>query len=548
MNIFSCRHVAGKAAALILLFSSIGLSADITIDEIRSKPLSLARNFMIWQYFDQNITSQQADEAFYLIRNVNRKLFFAYAKKSKRPEVAYTVKCMKMGTRTLMKSMDASCVKIALSTGRLSNMQDTERIRIARLVNDKEIDKTVSMLNENNLTKNYRKFEPELFLKIFNGSSSKFRHRVFNFSPDHDYMNSLAKSSGFTSAVMSTINDVALPEFAKALTSVDVKELDAKGHFYLGLNQLMRGKKSRAIEHFQLSRDKAYYQEDKDKALFWQALVSGNELIWDLLAKSWDINFYSLYAKEKAGTFPDNYYTQLQTSKKVSDLNLSDPFIWNELLEEIKSTNKRDLYDLAERYNAKNLTPVQSFIVERASSFRLQGYIMPYDKELKDIDADTKAIVYALMRQESRFIPSALSSSFALGLMQIMPFLCNAMDGDIDCGRKEYNEMFNPHTNLLYAKSHIKWLKKRVYHPLFIAYAYNGGIGFTKRHLENGTFKNGPYEPFLSMELMRRTETREYGKKVLTNYVIYKRIIDEPVSLIDLCSYLTVPSKTDRFR
>lgn len=530
------------------LFLGVGLFADITIDEIRSKPPSLARNFMIWQYFDQNITSQQADEAFYLIRNVNRKLFFAYAKKSKRPEVAYTVKCMKMGTRSLMESKDASCVKMALSIGKLSNMQDTERIRIARLIDDKEFSKAVGMLNETNLAKNYHKYEPELFLKIFNGSSLKFRHGMFNFSPDQSYMNSLAKSPGFTSALMSSIDDSAVYQFAKALTLVDIKELDAKGHFYLGLNQLIRGKKSRAIEHFQLSRDKAYYQEDKDKALFWQALASGNNLIWSLLTKSWDINFYSLYAKEKAGMFPDNYYMHLQTSRKISDLNLSDPFVWNELLKEIKNTPKRDLYDLAEKYNAKNLTPVQSFIVERASGFRLQGFIMPYDEELKDIDTDTKAIVYALMRQESRFIPSALSSSFALGLMQIMPFLCSAMDGDINCGRKEYNEMFNPHTNLLYAKSHIKWLQNRVYHPLFIAYAYNGGIGFTKRHLENGAFKKGPYEPFLSMELMRRTETREYGKKVLTNYVIYKRIAGEPVSLVDLCSYLTVPSKTDRFR
>ena len=77
------------------------------------------------------------------------------------------------------------------------------------------------------------------------------------------------------------------------------------------------------------------------------------------------------------------------------------------------------------------------------------------------------------------------------------------------------------YTKLL-RKPHIAWLQYRVYHPLFIAYAYNGGIGFTKRYLLSGMFNPGPYEPFLSMELMRTTETREYGKIVLTNYVIYK--------------------------
>ncbi len=532
-----------------LLFSAAVSGAEITLEQIRAKPPSLARNFMIWQYFDQNITSEQADEAFYLIRNVNRKMFYAYAKKSARPEVAYTVGCMKMGIADLRKSTDPDCIRLGVSVGKLSAMTPKERARIVGLLRDPDLAAAAEMLDEPDLSKTYRRYKPRLFLKVFNGSYGHSRRRQFNFIPDADYMQKLAKSPGFTSAVMNAINDDALSRFAWALTKVDVKDLDARGHFYLGLNQLRRGKKSRAIEHFQLSREKAYYQADRDKALFWQALASeGNDLIWKELAESWDINFYSLYAREKLGTFPDNFYFRLQTSPDVSDINLSDPFVWNALLDEIKSTPKEKLYDLAQKYDASNLLPLQSFIVEKASNYRLQGYIMPYDDELKDVDTDTKALIYALMRQESRFIPAALSSSYALGLMQIMPFLCRAMDDDVGCGRERLEEMFDPHINLLYAKPHVEWLGHRVWHPLLVAYAYNGGIGFTKRHLLNGAFRPGPYEPFMSMELMRRTETREYGKKVLTNYVVYKKILGEPVSLIELTDRLLTPSKTDRFR
>lgn len=538
-----------RIGRIVFFLLPVLLHAEVTLDTIRAKPPSLARNFMIWQYFDQNITSEQADEAFYLIRNVNRKMFFAYAKKSARPEVAYTVRCMKLGINDLKKTTDASCARLAVSIGKLSTMTPKERRRIGKLIGDKALNAAIAMLDEPDLSKRYRHYSPELFLKVFNGSYGASRRKQFNFIPDADYLQKLAKSPGFTSALMSAINDDSLSRFAWALTKVDEPGLDARGHFYLGLNQLIRGKKSRAIEEFQRSRDKAYYQADKDKALFWQALVSGNDLMWKELAESWDIDFYSLYAKEKTGTFPDNFYTRLQTSPKVSDLNISDPFVWNELLKKIKSTPKDSLYDLAQQYDAKNLVPVQSFIVERASDFKLQGYIMPYDEELKNVDTDTKAIIYALMRQESRFIPAALSYSYALGLMQIMPFLCRAMDHDVDCGRERYEEMFDPHINLLYAVPHVAWLKKRVWHPLFIAYAYNGGIGFTRKHLlNNGGFHPGPYEPFLSMELMRRTETREYGKKVLTNYVIYKKILGEPVSIIELTDRLLHPSKTDRFR
>ena len=82
-----------------------------------------------------------------------------------------------------------------------------------------------------------------------------------------------------------------------------------------------------------------------------------------------------------------------------------------------------------------------------------------------------------------------------------------------------------------------------------MAYAYNGGMGYLKKHLLNtGKFSTGKYEPFLSMELMANTEAREYGKKVLANYVIYKRILGEEVSIINLFDNLTDPKKTDRFR
>jgi len=537
------------AILAVLLLGTLPLFAHISLDEIRSKPPSNARNFLIWQYFDQNITSEQADDAFYLIRDVNRKMFMAYAKKSDRPEVAYTVACMGMDITSLKKSDDPGCVKLAVSIGKLSAMRPDDRRQIVALLGDPALRDAADMLDDPDLSQHYRRYAPELFLRVFNGSYGNSRRRQFNFIPDYDYMQRLARAPGFTAAVMSAIDDDELSRFAWALTKVDnVDALDPRGLFYLGLNQLQRGKKSRAIELFQRSRDKAYYQEDKDKALFWQAVAGGNDLMWKALSESWDINFYSLYAKEKVGLFPDNFYSQLQTSDRVSDINLSDPFVWSDLLETISTTPKAKLYDLAQRYDAKNLTPLQSFIVERASGFRLQGYIMPYDSELRGVDADTKALIYALMRQESRFIPAALSHSYALGLMQIMPFLCTAMDDDVDCGRESFSEMFDPHVNLLYARPHIAWLKKRVYHPLFIAYAYNGGIGFTRRHLLNGTFRQGPYEPFMSMELMRQTETREYGKKVLTNYVIYKKILGEPVSIIDLCRTLLRPAATDRFR
>jgi soluble lytic murein transglycosylase len=135
-----------------------------------------------------------------------------------------------------------------------------------------------------------------------------------------------------------------------------------------------------------------------------------------------------------------------------------------------------------------------------------------------------------------------------MGTMQIMPFLVKALNKTADEKINDLTDMFNPKYNIAFASEHLKFLHKSLYHPLFVAYAYNGGIGFTKRHLLDGTFLKGKYEPFMSMEMMANTESREYGKKVLANYVMYKMILGEKVSIHHLFDTLTQPDETDRFR
>ena len=194
------------------------------------------------------------------------------------------------------------------------------------------------------------------------------------------------------------------------------------------------------------------------------------------------------------------------------------------------------------------MAPVQSFIIEKAYGFKMHGYITPYDEFLQDLSTDDKALVYALMRQESNLIPSALSRSFALGLMQLMPFVTDDLSTRMKEPITSYDDMFTPEYNLRYALKHFSWLKKTFYHPLFIAYSYNGGLGYLRRHLEATTFTKGSYEPFMSMELMSNKESREYGKKVLANYIMYKKILGEEISIVALLHTLTDPMKTDRYR
>ncbi|MEE6591725.1 hypothetical protein VWN77_10935, partial [Campylobacter coli] len=41
-------------------------------------------------------------------------------------------------------------------------------------------------------------------------------------------------------------------------------------------------------------------------------------------------------------------------------------------------------------------------------------------------------------------------------------------------------------------------------------------------------------EPFLSMEFVPYQESRIYGKKVLANYIVYRRLLNDSIKISDI--------------
>jgi soluble lytic murein transglycosylase len=210
--------------------------------------------------------------------------------------------------------------------------------------------------------------------------------------------------------------------------------------------------------------------------------------------------------------------------------------------------SSEEVETLAQSFKYANTLPHYSYLMERATRYSKNYYPIPYPEEINSYTIHRQALMLAIARQESRFIPSVVSTSYALGMMQFMPFVAR------DIAKKEKLEnfsvsaMFDSRIAYLFGNIHLNFLEKSLYHPLFVAYAYNGGMGFTKRHLQAGAFSDGMYEPFLSMETMINEESREYGKKVLANYVVYRHLLGEDVSIKNLFEILLVPAATDRFR
>jgi soluble lytic murein transglycosylase len=531
-----------------LLFPLL-LTAAPSLQELKQSPGGLVRDFHIWQYLQGDINASQADQAYSLVHRFSQKLFTAYAKKTQKQSVKEQYRCSRLDQKALLDEQNASCVNLALSLDRAVKFDHAEREKLSAVLKKSYPAKSelLLLMNSKQFGLDALQSGASTFLTLFNELDYASRHNDFDLSLTPEQINALAQEKSFEQALKYIVTDAQMVQMQTSLLALSPQELSAQSYFFLALNALRFKETNKALFYLELAQKKATTSIDNDKAIFWKYLVSKDETFLKELTQSSSINIYALYAKEKLQVKVENYFTALPAQKKASKHEQKNPYAWEAVLNEVRNADEKELAALLERYSGKEDNILQAFIYAKAQDYKTHNFIMPYQEATNTMSNDDKALLYALARQESYFVPTAISHSYALGVMQIMPFLVKALAK----GKKEeitLNEMFDPSKNIAYATTHLSYLQKHLYHPLFIAYAYNGGIGFTKRHLLQGTFSKGSYEPYLSMELMANTESREYGKKVLANYVIYKKILGEEVKITSLFETLTQPSHTDRFR
>ncbi len=318
--------------------------------------------------------------------------------------------------------------------------------------------------------------------------------------------------------------------------------------FDKGIAMVKRGQLKRAAEYFAASMRIFEEREQKDKALFWLYLVTKENKYLQKLKSSYHINFYTLLAADLTKSkYPDTIVVPKSSVKTLWSIDASSPVDWAKIKERIY-TPTTDLDALAEDCESEETIGMHSYIKEYACRYTKSYFPMPYRDMMRHYPVERQALIYAIARQESRFVPAAVSRSFALGMMQLMPFLIDHIAKQQN-EKIDYDEIFDPIKAIEYANIHLDYLTKYLYHPLFIAYAYNGGIGFTKRLIRKKSFfRKGKFQPYLSIESVPNLETREYGKKVLTNYVVYLNLLGKTTRLLPFVKTLTDPTMTDRFR
>lgn len=519
----------------------------VTLEWLEQKPKSYAKDFFILQYLAQDdISFEDARVAYSMANEANSNVKKLYNKKYKKipPE---ELKCYNASILQL-KNEDSKCIALGLSLNEATEISKSDlNFFISKLDAYPTLKKDLQIIATDNPFYALINSDMDRFFRLFFEFKKDYRSKFFNKPLNPEFINKISKDKNFERFLRYVVYENDLKNLQKSLLALNnYQDIDADNLFSLGINAINNNNSNLALQIFNDANNKAYSKNLKDKTLFWIYLLTQNQSYLQELAQSWDNNIYSLYAKELLDLEIDNIEYKIPLSNKKSSFDIYDQFEWMKVLEDTKKNfDEQKLVKYENLFSDENTLAQHAFILERYTKYKKQYFITPYRDTIKNYDIDKQVLIYSIARQESRFIPSSISSSSAQGVMQIMPFLSSDISKELN---EDYNiyEQFIPDTNIRYGSYHLDSLMKQFNNnPLFIAYAYNGGAGYTRSQFNKGLFsKKGKYEPFLSMELISFAETRDYGKKVLANYYIYNNYLNSrnKINLSTIFQSLVAPN------
>lgn len=143
-----------------------------------------------------------------------------------------------------------------------------------------------------------------------------------------------------------------------------------------------------------------------------------------------------------------------------------------------------------------------------------------------------RALIYAIVRQESYFNPKAVSVSNARGLMQLLPSTARDMDRTTNY-RRQPAALFEPGLNMRLGQSYVRWLIERFHDDGDLGRvfaAYNGGPGWLSRWLAT---QPADIDPLLLLEMLPRAESRDYAERALSHMALCRKRYGQPTPEMD---------------
>ncbi|HVJ54382.1 MAG TPA: transglycosylase SLT domain-containing protein [Aliidongia sp.] len=144
-----------------------------------------------------------------------------------------------------------------------------------------------------------------------------------------------------------------------------------------------------------------------------------------------------------------------------------------------------------------------------------------------------RALLFALMLQESQFDAEAQNNSGAAGLMQLMPATAKSVARQAGFPLHSASELVDPVVNLSLGQEYVKLLIEHQQingNLILMLAAYQSGTSALTRWQTQAQY---PRDPLLFIETLPHQENRLYVERVLTNMWIYRQRLGQPASDLD---------------
>ncbi len=534
----------------LCFFSYLSLQAkEISLEFLKSQPAGYARDFYIWYFINQDSVSiKEAKEAYELVFKKSQRIEKAMQEKGAPHELPKDIYCKNLPLEKLVSS-DAECISIGLKFSSVWQMEEGMAKKFANKLLNTEFGALGAQIE---FLKLVQKLERTKRLEALFNAGAKDVGVILsglNYQQKLELLDSIPVPQDALLGVMNG-NDILLNRtmgnlildfrfkyIKQALDKIEVSSSDSNTFFLLGINAIMqksKGYANRALSYFKKSQNTANDPFMQDRALWWQYLVSKDKQYLKTLSESGFVDIFSITANQVLNTTPKfSLITDFKSSAKAYKLDIKNPFAWQNLRTKIGELKDKAFLDELALLYQEDTFPHLIYFLNRQYRYQHNYFIFAYDEPKLFENAHQKALTYAVARQESNLLPALVSTSYALGMMQIMPFNVEPFAKSMGLKNITLFDMFDPKIALKFGNFYLKELEREFKNPLFVAYAYNGGPGFLRRTLaKNQLFlKDREYEPWLSMELLAYEESRFYGMKVLANYVIYSQMLGEKIDV-----------------
>jgi soluble lytic murein transglycosylase len=307
-----------------------------------------------------------------------------------------------------------------------------------------------------------------------------------------------------------------------------------------------------ALSHFIRLHDWASHPISRARAAYWAG--RGFESVGDAKARDWFT---------RSARYPTTYYGQLAASR-LGDHHWplpEDPVPTPEDVDRFQSRDTvaaaRLLLDLGEdellrsffiRLNDVVQTPGERVLVARLASLRGRNDLAlvvarrsdrdgvtlveagwPVPRLSADEDTPEKALVLALIRQESGFMPEVVSQAGARGLMQLLPTTAARVARGINV-KFSADRLDEPDFNVRLGSAYLADLINDFGGSYMLALAsYNAGPGRARRWIkEYGDPRDPTVDVIDWIEMIPFGETRNYVQRVMESVAVYRRRLGKP--------------------